>query len=165
MKTHILLLTVFIWHLSFSQSIDYETDIQPIFTNSCMPCHGDNNPSAGLNLTSYENLMNGSNSGPVIVVGDYQNSILWQEVESGDMPNNTANNFMGILDLTTQEVQLISDWIVELATTSIENVENKKKEIVKIFNVVGKEVANRSQEKILIYLYNDNSISKEYRLQ
>ena len=64
-----------IYNNSFSQSINYETEIQPIFDNSCMPCHSGNSPSAGLDLTSYENIMSGSNDGAVITIGDYENSV------------------------------------------------------------------------------------------
>ena len=97
-----------------AQSINYENEIQPIFNNSCMPCHQGNNPSAGLDLSSYENVMAGSNSGNVINIGDYQNSLLWQEVSSGDMPNNIANNSMAIPDLTSNEIELIENWILDL---------------------------------------------------
>ena len=118
---HYLILTITL--VSFQhvlgQNIDYETQIQPIFDNSCMPCHQGNNPSAGLDLSSYENVMAGSNSGPVISVGDYQNSILWQEVSSGDMPNNIANNNMGIPDLTDSEIELIENWILDLECAMI----------------------------------------------
>jgi len=79
-----------------------------------MPCHSGSNPSSGLNLTSYENIMSGSNSGAVINIGDYENSILWQEVSSGDMPNNIANNNLGISDLTTLEIVLLENWILDL---------------------------------------------------
>lgn len=96
-------------------TIDYDSQIQPIFNNSCMPCHSGTNPADGLDLTSYENVIAGSNSGNVINIGEsYENSILWQEVSSGDMPNNIANNNMGIPDLTPEEVDLISNWIMDL---------------------------------------------------
>jgi len=96
------------------QSMDYNSQIQPIFDNSCMPCHSGNTPSGGLNLTSYANVMQGSDDGVVIIPFDYENSILWQKVSSGDMPNNYANNTLGIPDLTEEEVQLIGDWILDL---------------------------------------------------
>ena len=165
MKNYLLLFTVFSCYIAMSQSVDYNTEIQPIFNNSCMPCHGENNPSAGLNLTSYADVMNGSNSGAVIIPGDYQNSVLWQEVSSGDMPNSFANNFMDILDLTAEELALISTWITELAQTGIETTSNKKKEIIKAFNIMGKEVQKHAKEKILIYLYDDGSVKKEYQIQ
>ncbi len=108
---------------TLSQSIDYETQIQPIFDNSCMPCHSGNNPSGGLNLTSYENVMAGGNGGDVISIGDYENSSLWQEVSSGDMPNNTANGPLGIPDLNNEEVELIQNWILDLACMVIDCME------------------------------------------
>ena len=42
--------------------VDYETEIQTIFNNSCTSCHqyGSQN---GLNLTAYAGVMNGGNSG------------------------------------------------------------------------------------------------------
>tara|TARA_B100001250_G_scaffold328336_1_gene292807 strand:+ start:122 stop:793 length:672 start_codon:yes stop_codon:yes gene_type:complete len=107
-------ITLFCFEIILAQSINYETEIQPIFNNSCMPCHQGSNPSAGLDLSSYENVMDGSNNGAVINIGDYQNSVLWQEVSSGDMPNNIANNNMGIDDLTDSEVELIENWILDL---------------------------------------------------
>ena len=84
-----------------------------------MPCHSGNSPSAGLNLTSYSNVIAGSNSGAVIP-GNYENSTLWQEVNSGDMPNNIANNNMGIPDLNASEIQLIAQWIEEGANPIID---------------------------------------------
>tara|TARA_B100001250_G_scaffold137977_1_gene118059 strand:- start:722 stop:1393 length:672 start_codon:yes stop_codon:yes gene_type:complete len=110
----ILPITLLFFQNTLAQSIDYETEIQPIFNNSCMPCHQGNNPSAGLDLSAYETVMAGSNNGDVITIGDYQNSVLWQEVSSGDMPNNIANNNMGIADLTNEEVTLIENWILDL---------------------------------------------------
>ena len=115
----ILAITLVSFQHVLGQNIDYETQIQPIFDNSCMPCHQGSNPSAGLDLSSYENVMAGSNSGPVISVGDYQNSVLWQEVSSGDMPNNIANNNMGIPDLTDNEIELIENWILDLECAMI----------------------------------------------
>ena len=159
MKKYLFLLTIFSYYISTSQSVDYATEIQPIFNNSCMPCHSGSNPSGELNLTSYENVM----AGNVLIAGDYQNSILWQKVSSGDMPNDVANNIMNIPDLTTAEVNLIMNWIIDLdePPTNIDEILGDQKKIIKIFNPFGKEVAKHSKEKILIYLYDDNSIKKE----
>ena len=62
--------------------INYYDDIQPIFDTHCIDCHVGNFPSGGLNLTSYDNLMNGGNSGAVVIHGDHLNSILWQRIEN-----------------------------------------------------------------------------------
>ena len=85
------------------ENVDYSTQIQSIFTSSCTNCHG---VSGGLNLTTYDNVMNGGNSGDVVIPYDYENSLLWQYVDSGEMPPN-AN------DLTQTQVDLIAQWINE----------------------------------------------------
>ena len=83
--------------------VDYDSEIQPIFNSKCTQCHGN---SAGLNLSSYENIMQGSNNGDVIIPYDYANSELWQRINSGQMP--PGNN-----DLTYDQVNLIAQWIDE----------------------------------------------------
>jgi uncharacterized membrane protein len=83
--------------------VDYDSQIQPIFNSKCTQCHGS---SAGLNLSSYENLMVGSMNGDVIIPYDYANSELWQRIYSGQMP--PGNN-----DLTNDQVNLIAQWIDE----------------------------------------------------
>ena len=100
--------------------IDYTTQIQTIFTNSCTSCHMYSNASGGLNLTSYLSVMTNSNSGASVVPGDHANSLLWQRVNSGEMP--PGNN----PDLSSDEINLIAQWIDEGAlevasdSTSIE---------------------------------------------
>ena len=114
MRCHILILFLFSFHISIAQSINYDTEIQPIFDNSCIVCLSGNNPTGGLDLSLYENVMAGGDNGSIIDIGNYENSLLWQEVSSGGMPNNIANNNLGIPDLTEEEVQLIANWILDL---------------------------------------------------
>ena len=77
-----LILNLIIIRFLFCQ-IDYNSQIQPIFNAKCTDCHGN---SAGLNLSSYENLINGSMNGDVIVPFDHISSELWIRVNSGQMP-------------------------------------------------------------------------------
>ena len=86
-----------------TSSIDYSTQIQPILNSSCTSCHGG---AGGLSLTSYNNAMNGGNSGDVVIPYDYANSILWQYVNSGYMPPSAT-------DLTQTQIDLIAQWIDE----------------------------------------------------
>jgi len=84
--------------------VDYEAEIQTIFNNNCTSCHtGAYN--GGLDLTSYENLMAGGNSGAAVVPGDHENSILWQKINSGAMPP-TGN-------LSSTQINTVADWIDE----------------------------------------------------
>ena len=84
-------------------AIDYDSQIQPIFDARCVDCHGN---FGGLDLSSYENLMNGGSSGESIVPFDHFSSELWIRINSGQMP--PGNN-----DLTQDQINLISQWIDE----------------------------------------------------
>lgn len=90
--------------------VDYHTQIQPLLNNSCISCHG---WSGGLNLTSYDNIMNGGNTGSAIIPFDHENSLLWQKVNSGEMPPNGNN-------LSVDQIDLIADWIDEGALAEAE---------------------------------------------
>ena len=83
--------------------VDYNSQIQPIFNSYCTNCHGG---AAGLSLTSYNNLMNGSDEGDVVIPYNHSSSPLWMHVNSGYMP--PGNN-----DLTDEQVNLIAQWIDE----------------------------------------------------
>ncbi len=52
-------------------------NLQPVFELLCGACHGDNR-AAGLKLTTYADLMAGSDNGPVVVRGDPDASLLVQ---------------------------------------------------------------------------------------
>ena len=83
--------------------VDYNLQIQPIFDDRCVSCHGS---MGGLNLTSYENLMDGGLSGDEVTPYDHASSELWIRVNSGQMP--PGNN-----DLTDEQIDLIAQWIDE----------------------------------------------------
>ena len=101
---------LFIITLSVSQGqVDYETQIQTIFNNSCTSCHlyGHN---SGLNLTTYATTMSGGNNGLVIAAGDHANSELYNritlpETANGDMPPTGS--------LSQSDIDLIAQWIDE----------------------------------------------------
>ena len=66
MKRVLLIFSVF----TLIFSVDYETEIQSIFNNNCGNCHLGNS-SGGLNLSTYDNLMEGSDDGAVIIPGNH----------------------------------------------------------------------------------------------
>ena len=93
---------------SLFAQVDYETQIQTIFNSNCTSCHIDGGAYyGGLDLSSYDSLMAGGNSGAVIVPSDHTNSYLWQRVNNGEMP--PGNN----PDLSSDEIDLIAQWIDE----------------------------------------------------
>ena len=104
MKKTIYSYLIFIFLTNIYAQVDYETEIQTIFNNSCTSCHqyGSQN---GLNLTAYAGVMNGGNSGVAVVAGDHANSLLWQRVENGSMPPSG--------NLSSDQINLIAQWIDE----------------------------------------------------
>ena len=104
------------FYITFLYSeVDYQSDIQPIFNNNCIFCH-QNGGSATLNLATYSGVMTGGWSGPAIIAGDHQNSLLYQRiiqptVTDGSMPPNDP--------LSQAEVDLIAQWIDEGAGNSL----------------------------------------------
>ena len=57
-------------------------------------------------MESYETLLAGSQNGQVIIPGDSNSSLLFEKVESGEMPKRGA-------DLTAEQIELIKQWIDE----------------------------------------------------
>ena len=99
----IQILIFYILSIPLLAQVDYDSQIQPIFNLKCTQCHGN---SAGLDLSSYENIMTGSNNGDVIIPYSHTSSELWIRVNSGQMP--PGNN-----DFTDAQVDLIAQWIDE----------------------------------------------------
>ena len=83
---------------------NFDKDVAPIFKSNCTGCHGDSVKMKELNLNSEEAALKGSESGPVIVSGKPDESILYKKVRDGSMP-------MGKAHLSDQQIETIFSWI------------------------------------------------------
>ncbi len=83
------------------EALTYNGKIGTIFQATCGGCHGEGG-TQGLNLTTYQGAMAGSQNGPVIVPGNADGSLLVQK-QSGDQPHYGQ--------LTPEELELIKQWI------------------------------------------------------
>jgi len=57
--------------------ISFSQDVQPIIDQHCIKCHGSGGVgevASGLNMTTYDNLMKGTRSGPMVIAGDVEGS-------------------------------------------------------------------------------------------
>jgi mono/diheme cytochrome c family protein len=64
----------------------FETKIRPILAENCFSCHGPKKQKAGLRLDSAAGFFKGSSSGPVLVKGDPEKSLVIQAVRhAGDL--------------------------------------------------------------------------------
>ena len=59
-----------------AQSIDFDKQVAPILVSNCLGCHQGNEAKGGLILTELASLMKGGESGPAIVAGDAEDSLL-----------------------------------------------------------------------------------------
>jgi mono/diheme cytochrome c family protein len=91
---------------SGSAQVSYSKDIQPIFTQNCVRCHGGR---GGLYLDSYAHVMAGGVTGPVIVPGSPQDSLLVKRIEGIVQPQMP----LGGPPLSQADINLIVNWIAE----------------------------------------------------
>jgi hypothetical protein len=59
----------------------FEAKIRPVLVGTCFRCHGDTKISAGLRIDSRETLLQGGDSGPAIVPGKPEESLLIRAIE------------------------------------------------------------------------------------
>ncbi len=87
----------------------YANNIQPIFDQKCVSCHGPGRAENGLRLDSYEGVMKGTQYGPVVIPGSPTTSALESVVIGTAAPSIRMPH--GGQRLTEQEVQNITLWI------------------------------------------------------
>lgn len=92
-----------------SEKISFTKQIAPSIVNLCIGCHGGNTPRSGLNLTTFEGMMRGGESGRVIVPGNLDASRLWQLVGAGEQPRMPQ----GQLRITRKFHADLREWILE----------------------------------------------------
>jgi len=71
-------------HLAASDQPNFETQIRPIFTASCVACHSADRPQAHLRLDSLDGALRGGNSGAALIPGDSHRSLLYQRISITD---------------------------------------------------------------------------------
>ncbi len=92
--------------------LTYEQHIRPILKTHCLQCHGEESMREGkLDLRLRRLIAVGGESGPAIVAGKPDESLLLKRLRAGEMPPN------GKL-LTQREIDLIERWVAAGAVTA-----------------------------------------------
>ena len=84
--------------------VSFSRQILPIFEATCADCHGAETQEVELSLTTYADVMKGSEYGPVVEAGNPGESILLDMVAAGEMPQEAP-------PLEEDEIALIRSWI------------------------------------------------------
>ena len=79
----------------------FEKNIRPVLNTQCYSCHSSNSKDVkgGLSVDTRQGILNGGDSGPSVVPGKIDESLLLDYIESGDMPpdnplsEEVVNNF------------------------------------------------------------------------
>ncbi len=82
--------------------LTFSDTIGPLFTQRCSSCHGSDNPLQGLNLTDYQSVLSGGVSGPAVIPGDPEGSLVVIK-QTGPQPH--------FAQLTPEELDLVVEWI------------------------------------------------------
>jgi mono/diheme cytochrome c family protein len=92
----------------------FNAHVRPLFQAYCTECHGEaEKPKGGLDLRLRRLVIAGGKSGPAIVPGKADTSLLMEKVRSGDMPP-------GKKKLTGAQVEVLQQWIASGAKVETE---------------------------------------------
>ena len=88
-----------------------ERDILPIIQAGCLVCHGKNKQEASLDLRTRESMLAGGHSGPAIVLGNPQESLIIHRLEAREMPPLKKIHEASVKSPTTAQVNVLKQWI------------------------------------------------------
>lgn len=75
-----------------SETVSFKEDVAPMLVNVCMGCHSGNNPRGGYNMTTFEKVLEGGDTGSTIVAGDPDSSYIVDLVLRQDPLKMPAGN-------------------------------------------------------------------------
>src|ERR1700712_4540760 len=90
-----------------ADKVTYVDHVLPIFRNICLNCHNPDKKKAGLDLTTYQGSLAGSDSGAVINPGDPDGSLLYKVVMHTEEPSMPPKRDK----LPDKELAAIKAWI------------------------------------------------------
>lgn len=95
--------------LHADETPDYLTEIKPLFAKHCTGCHGEKKQENGLRLDAAQSILAGGDSGPVLVAGQSDKSLLMHAVRG---TSDTISQMPTEGDpLNEQQVALLARWI------------------------------------------------------
>ena len=86
-------------------TLTFERDVTPILKAHCLKCHGDSKREAGLDLRRRFTIISGGDSGPAILAGKPQQSLLIELINDGLMPPEKEPR------LSSKQVIVLQQWI------------------------------------------------------
>jgi hypothetical protein len=89
--------------------VAFSADVAPILLEQCGNCHGERDPEANLQMTSLESLIKGGRSGPAVMPGQGNASLLVKKLTGVGIDGQRMP--LGKPPLTADQIATISKWI------------------------------------------------------
>jgi WD40 repeat protein len=99
--------------------IDYDTQVYPFLKDNCIACHNKTTTKGGLNMETPDLMEKGGESDKGLIPGKGAESIIYQAAaHTWDSEMPPKGNKVGAVNLTTQQLALLKDWIDQGARPS-----------------------------------------------
>jgi hypothetical protein len=84
----------------------FEKEVRPLLVERCWKCHGETRNKGGLKLTSRDHLLRGGDSGPAVVPGKPEESLLVRAVQYRGTPRMPPGD-----KLTDRQIEALARWV------------------------------------------------------
>ena len=89
--------------------VDYERQVRTIIEENCLECHSQDKRKGGLSLATYQDLLEGGRSGPIIRPGNSQGSLMLDRITGAIEPQMPKDD----VALDAGSIEVIRRWIDE----------------------------------------------------
>ena len=90
-----------------ADKVTYINDVLPILRTNCLGCHNPDKDKAGLDMTTYQGIMEGSDTRKVIIPGDSANSVLFKCITHAQTPTMPPKSDK----LPDAQIETVRKWI------------------------------------------------------
>ena len=126
------------------ETVSFVNDVAPFMVNICGQCHMGNNIRGEFNITTFEGVMKGGESGQVIEPGDPDGSQLWRMVSNKEQPRMPP----GQLRITPANYEALTTWIKEGAKFDGDDPKKPLRDLVPSMDQMrAKELAKLTDEE------------------
>ena len=94
-----------------SETVVTQHDVLPYLYTRCVVCHGARRQEADLDLRTVESILKGGKSGPAVVPGEPEESLILKRIHAKDMPPPKELIRAGVRPMESSEINLLAKWI------------------------------------------------------
>ena len=105
---------------TLAADLDFYRDVYPFLKSNCIACHNKTTTKADLDMETPESMHKGGESGPAVIAGKGEESLLVQAARhTEDLVMPPKGNKSGARNLTSAEIDVLKTWIDQGALHSV----------------------------------------------